>query len=187
MFGTLAVNQIVVSRRALQSWRADLPIKRNPRCDRHTGLGIVDGGLQYGMQPQPPFGFSQMAERINGTGNGHGVWRVQGYSIQPLGAQPIRIGRCRRATRAVQSTDLIFACAIEQNKAITADTGHLRLANAQQHGTCNRCVHCVSTFGEDVQGNLRGQWVRRGAHAFGCENFGPTRSVKIPHGFVFPF
>ena len=78
---------------------------------------------------------------------------VHGNGFVPVSAQ--RFGSlCRwRPAGAVQSVNGAVRVRPE-HKAIAADPGHLRLANAQQHGTGNRGIHCVATGFEGFNGRL---------------------------------
>ena len=148
-FGGLAIKQEQIAGAARQVAHGIRPVGGDTLSDRDTRLGIVDRGCQYCLQAKLPPVLGQAAKGINSPRHAHGIGREQRDGVT-FGPQRFRINSCRRAPRSVQRHHPVFARWRHQHKAVTADPGHLWLAQPQQnrpgdgriHGIA-ACLHCL--------------------------------------------
>ena len=141
----------------------------------------MDRRGEDGIQPDPALGFRQVTEGVNRAGDGHRLGPVFRHLGMPRRAQHRRIGARGCAPRTVERANRRFAGAVEQNKAIATDAGHLRFADTEQNRPGDRRIHRIAPLFQDVDGGLCAKRMRRGAHPVAGINRGPSGQVKIAH------
>ena len=107
----------------------------------------------------------EAAKGVDRAGNSHRVGAVEWHSVMPARAQRCGISTGRGAPRAVERMNLVAAGLGEKRKAITADSGHLRLADTQKDGTRDSRIHSVAATLQDIHCRFRGQRMGCRAHA----------------------
>ena len=168
--GRFAVDEEVIPRASLKGAAVGGPVKGHARGDGHPRLGIVDRGGEQGVQPQFAGAFREVAEGVDGRGDGHGIRRAERHRLLALVPQFRGIQRRWRAAGPVKGMDLLAPRRGVEHETVAADPGHLRLANAEEHRSGDGRVHRVAAPRKDIDRRPRGQRMRCGADAVGGQD-----------------
>ena len=142
-------------------------------ADRETLVGQFDGGGDHARQGQGAPGLERVLHARHGAGHAHGVVGVQRFAIHhvALGIQVhVARGLRWRHFAEVERHALAGLGIMHHHEAATTQVARIGQGHGQRKANAHGRVHRVATGLEDVQADLRGQFLLGGDHAVACHH-----------------
>ena len=129
------------------------PVISDARRDHIALLGRIDCGLQHRIPAKAAMVAQQSGPSIHHAGDRHGVRAGDGNGIDLLIEIPVDRCSLRCAPRSIVRSDLPFAFAHIERKAVTTDPGHLRLDHAQYRRNRDGRIGSTAACPQNIQRN----------------------------------